>query len=61
MLSVVFLPMNVLVMGMSEFSMMTAGIPWPVSYGAFLVCTAAIGWLTYRVVRRADRIKRGAK
>ena len=63
MLSVVFLPMNVLagMGGMSEFSMMTAGVPWPISYGAFLVGTAAIGFLTYRVVRRADRIKRGQK
>jgi magnesium transporter len=56
MFSVVLLPMNILagMGGMSEFSMMTAGIPWPVSYSAFAVTTGLIGWLTYRVVRRID-------
>ncbi|MGV8985077.1 MAG: CorA family divalent cation transporter [Cypionkella sp.] len=59
MLSVVFLPMNILagMGGMSEYSMMTAGIPWPVSYAAFAVGSALIGLLTYRVVRRVDQKK----
>ena len=59
MLSVVFLPMNILagMGGMSEYSMMTAGIPWPIAYAAFVVGAAGIGWLTYRVVRRVDRKK----
>jgi len=63
MLSVVFLPMNVMagMGGMSEFSGWTAGIPWPLAYGGFALGSAGIGWLTYRVVRRADRIKRGVK
>jgi len=56
MFSVVLLPMNILagMGGMSEYSMMTAGIPWPISYGAFAIGTAAIGYLTYRAVRRVD-------
>ena len=64
MFSVVLLPMNILagMGGMSEFSMMTTGIPWPMSYAAFALGTAAIGWLTYRLVRRVDlkKAKRAA-
>lgn len=35
---VVFMPINILagIGGMSEFSMMTQGIPWPISYGVSL-------------------------
>ena len=52
-LSVVFMPLNVLagVLGMSEFSMMTQGIPWPVSYGAFAIGLGVVGWLTYLLLR----------
>ena len=59
MLSVVFLPMNILagMGGMSEYSMMTAGIPWPISYAVFAIGSAVIGLLTYRVVRRVDQKK----
>ncbi|HEX5784161.1 MAG TPA: CorA family divalent cation transporter [Burkholderiaceae bacterium] len=48
-LSVVFMPVNILagMGGMSEFSMMTQGIPWPVAYGAFAVGSALIGVMTY--------------
>ncbi len=47
--SVVFMPINILagMGGMSEYSMMTAGIPWPVAYGAFFVGSALIGLATY--------------
>jgi magnesium transporter len=59
MLSVVFLPMNILagMGGMSEYSMMTAGIPWPISYAVFVIGSAMIGLITYRVVRRVDQKK----
>lgn len=52
-ISVVFLPLNVLagIGGMSEFSMMTQGIPWPVSYGFFTVGLAIVGWLTFAIIR----------
>lgn len=48
-LSVVFMPLNVLagIGGMSEFSMMTQGIPWEVSYGLFTIGLVIVGWLTY--------------
>jgi len=38
----VFLPLNLIasIGGMSEFSMMTAGVPWWVSYPLFLTAMA---------------------
>ena len=51
--SVVFMPLNVLagIGGMSEYSMMTQGMAWPVSYGIFTVGLVIVGWLTYVVLR----------
>ncbi|MDE2440224.1 MAG: magnesium and cobalt transport protein CorA [Betaproteobacteria bacterium] len=56
-LSIVFMPINIVagIGGMSEFSMMTAGIPWPVAYGAFTVGMAIVGWLTYLALRQAEK------
>ena len=55
--SVVFMPINILagIGGMSEFSMMTQGIEWPVAYGGFMVCSAFVGWITYRVLGHLER------
>lgn len=52
-ISVVFLPLNVLagIGGMSEYSMMTEGIPWPISYGLFTVVLAVVGWLTFAIIQ----------
>ncbi|MCM2290546.1 MAG: magnesium transporter CorA, partial [Sulfuritalea sp.] len=52
-ISVVFVPLNIIagVGGMSEFSMMTQGISWPVAYGAFIVSMGLIGWGTYVTLR----------
>jgi len=52
-LSVVFMPLNIIagIGGMSEFSMMTQGIPWPVSYAAFCVAMVIIAWLTYVMLK----------
>ena len=38
-ISVVFMPVNVLagIGGMSEFSMMTHTVPWPIAYGCFII------------------------
>jgi magnesium transporter len=46
--SVVFMPLNILagIGGMSEFTMMTEGVPWPIAYGLFTVGLAGVGWLT---------------
>ncbi|HSN79944.1 MAG TPA: CorA family divalent cation transporter [Rhodoferax sp.] len=53
---VVFTPINILagMGGMSEFSMMTQGIPWPIAYGAFLLGAAMIGVLTFTVLKRLE-------
>jgi magnesium transporter len=52
-LSVVFMPINVLagIGGMSEFSMMTQGIPWPIAYTGFVAAMVAVGGLTYAGLR----------
>jgi len=52
-LSVVFMPLNVLagIGGMSEFSMMTQGLSWPISYGLFTIALGVVGWLTYLLLR----------
>lgn len=53
---VVFTPINILagMGGMSEFSMMTEGIPWPLAYGAFLLGAALIGVLTFTGLKRLE-------
>lgn len=58
-ISVVFMPMNVLagIGGMSEFSMMTAGIPWPVAYGALTVGMALLGVMTFFGLRAFETYK----
>ncbi len=58
-LGVVFMPINLLagMGGMSEFSMMTQGIPWPVSYGAFIAGAGLIGYGTYTVLRYLEARK----
>ncbi|MDD4881888.1 MAG: magnesium and cobalt transport protein CorA, partial [Gallionellaceae bacterium] len=54
---VVFMPINILagIGGMSEYSMMTHGIPWPLAYGAFLVGMGLIGWGTYVAVKHMEK------
>ncbi len=56
-LSIVFMPINILagIGGMSEFSMMTQGTPWPIAYGAFTVGMAVVGWLTYLALRHGEQ------
>jgi len=55
--SVVFMPINILagVGGMSEFSMMTDGIPWPMAYGGFLLGSAFIGLITYVLLKHFEK------
>jgi magnesium transporter len=54
---VVFMPINILagVGGMSEFSMMTQGIPWPLAYGAFFTGAVVIGAATYAALKYFER------
>jgi magnesium transporter len=54
--SVVFMPINILagMGGMSEFSMMTQGIAWPLAYGAFLLGSGLIGVATYVALKHIE-------
>ncbi|MDD5385385.1 MAG: CorA family divalent cation transporter [Gallionella sp.] len=56
---VVFMPLNILagIGGMSEFSMMTQGIPWPISYSSFVVGVGLIGWGTYVALKHSEKRK----
>ena len=56
-LSVVFMPLNVIagVGGMSEFSMMTQGIPWPISYSALTIGLGFVAWITFELLRLAEK------
>ncbi|MGR9086294.1 MAG: CorA family divalent cation transporter [Gammaproteobacteria bacterium] len=60
-INVIFLPLNVLVGigGMSEYTMMTEGIPWPVAYGSFSIGLILVGWITLSVLRRVARRESG--
>jgi magnesium transporter len=48
-LSVVFMPLNVLagIGGMSEYSMMTEGISWPIAYSVLTIGLIIVGWGTF--------------
>ena len=52
-LSVIFMPLNVIagIGGMSEFSMMTKDIPWPVAYACFSVGMGIVAYVTYILLR----------
>ncbi len=57
MFGMVFMPINILagMGGMSEFSMMTHGIAWPVAYGGFIVVGAMIGYATYLALKLFEK------
>lgn len=56
---VVFMPINILagMGGMSEFSMMTQGIAWPLAYGAFLLVASLMGVATYAALKYLETRK----
>jgi magnesium transporter len=58
-ISIVFMPLNLLagILGMSEYSMMTQGVSWEVSYAVFTVGVAIIGWLTYKLLLFIEKRK----
>jgi magnesium transporter len=57
MFGMVFMPINILagMGGMSEFSMMTKAIPWPLAYGGFIVAGALIGYVTYLALKLFEK------
>jgi len=56
-LSVIFMPLNVIagIGGMSEFSMMTKNIPWPISYVIFTIGLVVVAWITYIILRMFEK------
>lgn len=56
-INVVFLPLNLIasIGGMSEFSMMTHGIDWRLSYGLFSVAMVLLGWTWWWAVVILDK------
>lgn len=55
-INIILLPINVIasIGGMSEYSMMTQGIDWPISYTLFMILMVIIGYFTYIVVKRIE-------
>jgi magnesium transporter len=53
-INIIFLPLNLVasIGGMSEWSMMTHGIDWRISYGVFVIAMVFLGWGTWLLVRR---------
>jgi magnesium transporter len=57
-INIIFLPLNLIasIGGMSEFTAVTKGIDWRISYGLFCIGMVALAWLTRLfVVRTAER------
>ncbi len=56
-INVVFMPLSVVagIGGMSEYTMMTQWLPWPVAYGVFLLGLAVLGFITYCILQRAEK------
>jgi len=54
MINIIFLPLNLIsgIGGMSEYSMMTQGIPWQLSYSLLSFAMIGIGWLTAKFLNR---------
>ena len=52
-INIVFLPLNLIagIGGMSEFSMMTQGLDWRLSYGLLCIGMVLVGWLTAWLLR----------
>jgi magnesium transporter len=52
-IGVVFTPINIVagIGGMSEFSMMTRAIPWPLAYGGFVLGILGLGAAVYAGLR----------
>ncbi len=53
-INIIFLPLNLIagIFGMSEFSFMTKGIDWKISYGLFGLCITIIGWITLLIINK---------
>jgi magnesium transporter len=56
MINIIFLPLNLLasIGGMSEYSMMTDGIDWKISYGIFFAAMGVVGWITLKFINKIN-------
>jgi magnesium transporter len=56
-IATIFMPMTLIasILGMSEWSMMTGPDNWKFAYPLFLFCMAAIGTITFFVIRRIEK------
>ncbi len=60
-INIIFLPLNLIasIGGMSEYSMMTKGLDWRLSYAIFSLGMVVLGWVTWVVlVRSLDKRQR---
>lgn len=60
MINIIFLPLNLLagIGGMSEYTMMTLGVDWRISYGIFVLGMLILGWVTFRFLNRINAMSR---
>lgn len=56
-INVVFMPLNILagIGGMSEFTMMTRGVPWQVAYSVFVLGLVVLGFSTWRFLAYLEK------
>ncbi|MBN2545434.1 MAG: magnesium transporter CorA family protein [Spirochaetes bacterium] len=59
-INIIFLPLNLIasIGGMSEYSFITKGIPWQISYGVFSLSMVVIGWITLLLINKMGNINR---
>lgn len=52
-ISIIFMPLNVIasMFGMSEYTVFTRALPWPVSYALFTAVMVLIGYVTWLFIR----------
>jgi len=43
---------------MSEYSMMTVGVDWRISYGIFFAAMGVLGWVTLKFINRINAMSR---
>lgn len=62
-INVVFLPLNLIagIGGMSEFSMMTKALTWPLAYGALVLAMIVSSLITWRLLTRSPRLWEGPR
>ncbi|PKM10291.1 MAG: magnesium transporter CorA [Gammaproteobacteria bacterium HGW-Gammaproteobacteria-3] len=62
-INIVFMPLNLLagMGGMSEYTMMTEAVPWPLAYSLLVVGMLLTGWLTFVVLQHFEKKRKPTK